>query len=291
MATLPAIPPPGPALREYAEGELADAMAALAGPRERDRHEHDGPGRDAPDRIHEGIHRARKAIRRTRAALSLADAVLGPGARLIDGALRRLNKRSSGQRDAHALVQTLDRLRQRRQPQDTRAPWSDAHRIAVARRDALARDPTFGEVVDDTRAQIAVLRAGLSGLPWETLEARDVVAALEAAARKAAKAGARARRSDDDEDWHAWRRRMRRRSQQFRAAGAVGIDAALSPHEKSVIDQLGRLQDLALVIAHCRAGGGFDDTLRKALRGDARRALARQRKRIRSVGRLSPPLA
>jgi CHAD domain-containing protein len=267
MADLPATPSTGIALREYAEGELAQAMRVLA----------------TADRIHDGIHQARKSIRRTRAALSVAAPALGPGTRTIDRALRRLNKHSSWQRDAHALVQTLDRLRDRRAPREVHALLSAARDAAAARRKAIAREARFAEVVEATRAELAVLRAALAGLPWETLVQDDIARAIDAAARKADKARERARASDDDEDWHAWRRCMRRRSQQFRAAEAAGFAATMPVLDKSIAEQLGLLQDLSLLIDHCGKDGGFDDDTREALRAYAKRALAHQRKRIRSV--------
>jgi hypothetical protein len=55
----------GPALRDYGLAELATAMDALV---IRGRH------------VHHGVHQARKAIRRTRAMLSLGREDLGPGA-------------------------------------------------------------------------------------------------------------------------------------------------------------------------------------------------------------------
>ena len=267
MEALRAMPSPGPALREYAEAELADAFAAL----------------DTKDGIHDGIHRTRKAIRRTRAALSLAEQALGPGARLIDRALRRLNKHSSWQRDAHALVQTLDRLRDRPQPQDTHALLLHARDVAAAHRKTLAHETRFTDTTETTRAEVAVLRAALAGLAWEALEERHIADAIDTTSRKADKARERARRSDDAEGWHRWRRRMRRRSQQFRAAAAAGFDAAMPELDKSIAEQLGLMQDLSLVIAHCGETGGFDDDTRKALRHYAERALERQRKRLCSV--------
>jgi CHAD domain-containing protein len=277
MEVLPAMPSPGPALREYAEAELADAIAAL-----------DARNNDAHDSIHDGIHRARKAIRRTRAALSLAEPAVGPGARLVDRALRRLNKRSSWQRDAHALVQTLARLRDRPQPRDTHALLSLARDIAADHRRTLAHEARFADTTESTRAEVAVLRAALAGLAWDALEAHHISDAIDTTSRKADKARERARRSDDAEDWHRWRRRMRRRSQQFRAATAAGFDAAMPELDRSIAEQLGLMQDLSLVIAHCGEPGGvddvgFDNNTRKALRHYAERALERQRKRLCSV--------
>jgi len=269
MAELPATPSPGPALREYAEGELADALVALA--------DAPDPREEAPEppdtRIHDGLHRARKAIRRTRAALSLADAALGPGARLIDRALRRLNKRSSWQRDVHALVQTLDRLHDRPQSHDARALFAHARDAASERRASLTNDAKFIDAVATLRAEVVVLRAALAGLPWDAVESRHIEAAIDKATRKSDKARERARHGDDAEDWHRWRRRMRRRSQQVRAAAAAGFSAVLPPLDKSIAEQLGLMQDLSLVAEHGPP----------SLHHHATSALERQRKRVRSV--------
>ena len=101
---------PGQALRDFAAAELAAAGDALA---------------RTGDDLHEGVHRARKSIRRTRAVLALGDRLLGPGFELVDAQLRRLNDSLSPLRDAHALVETLQRL-------------LDA-RVAAKTRDALLR--------------------------------------------------------------------------------------------------------------------------------------------------------
>ncbi|MBT2748085.1 CHAD domain-containing protein, partial [Lysobacter sp. ISL-42] len=87
--------PPGLRLRGFASRELDQALDALGW---------------RGNRIHSGVHLARKSLRRARATLALGGAALGPGAALIDRELRRLNLDLSGLRDAHALVETFDRL-------------------------------------------------------------------------------------------------------------------------------------------------------------------------------------
>src|SRR4249919_4387526 len=121
---------PGTALRDYGLAELAVAIHGLA---MRGGH------------VHEGIHQARKAIRRTRAMLTLGASSLGPGARLIDRQLRRVNRRLSPLRDAHALVQTLDRLRIKVRDEPTRTALDHASRIATRRRATLSRSPAFAD--------------------------------------------------------------------------------------------------------------------------------------------------
>ena len=74
------------ALRDYGLAELAVAIHGLA---------------MRGGRVHAGIHQARKAIRRTRAMLTLGGTALGPGARLVDH--RRDVEPPVGRVDQHAM--------------------------------------------------------------------------------------------------------------------------------------------------------------------------------------------
>lgn len=259
---------PGPALRVYIDAELAAAIQMLAA--------HGG-------RIHSGVHLARKAMRRSRAALALAGG-LGPGATLIDRQLRRLTRGLSALRDAHALVETLDRLRARSHDDDIRRRLARARRIAAQTRAALAHEPDVARNIRDTRAVLVTLRAALAGLPWEEIAASMLDEALAATSRDVASARDRVRKRGRDVDWHRWRRRMRRLSQQCRACTAAGIEANPSMFDKSLAEQLGVMQDLSLLLEHCGPDSAFSREDAAALGRFAQTALSRQRKRVASVG-------
>lgn len=261
-------PGPGPALREYVVAELAAAIQSLAA---------------RGSRMHAGIHLARKSMRRTRAVLALGD-VLGPGAKVIDRELRRLNRGLSTLRDAHALVETLDRLVAKRHDGDIRLRLARARRVAAHRRAGLARQPVVARNVVETRALLVMLQAAVLGLPWEEIAAPMLQEALEATSRDVASARDRACSRDRDEDWHRWRRRVRRLSQQHRACLAAGIASAPSMFDKSLAEQLGVMQDLTLLLEHCGPGSPFSKPDAAGLRRFARTALARQRKRVASIG-------
>lgn len=258
---------PGLALRDYGLAELAVAIDSFA---LRGSH------------VHEGVHQARKAIRRTRAMLSLGESALGPGAKLIDRELRDANRRTSSLRDAHALVETLDRLRTKARDDATRTALDQARRIAVRRRTAMARQPGFTGALQHEQAMVVTLRAALSGLPWEMVSTTLATDAMAAAEQRAAAARQRACARDDAEAWHRWRRRMRRISQQHRAVAAAGLPVHDAEFDKNMTEQLGVLQDLNLLVAHCGEDSPFS-TSRSTLRRFAERTLAKQRKRIRSV--------
>ena len=113
VALPPPPPSPGPALRDYALAELQAADDALG---------------HAGDELHEGVHRARKGLRRARSALALGDGILGPGVGLLDRELKRINTGLSSLRDAHALVETLDRLLKRTRKAATQQLLAQARR-------------------------------------------------------------------------------------------------------------------------------------------------------------------
>ncbi|WP_342316433.1 CHAD domain-containing protein [Lysobacter sp. FW306-1B-D06B] len=257
---------PGAALCAYTRGEIDAAHEALADPD-----------------LHEGVHLARKAIRRARAALALGDGLLGPGAGLLDRELRALNRGLSTLRDAHALVEVLDRLLKRERKDDVRQVLTRACEAAVAARArvgaaAIQTDPGLGA----RRALLAVFRAALPALDWHRLTSAGLRMGVADSDLRTREAQARARHSGDDEDWHRWRRRARRASQQRRALELIGLPVAAASElfDKRTAEQLGRAQDLALLLDHCRRDSPFSKQDRQALRERAEPALRRARRRI-----------
>ncbi|MBX9400839.1 CHAD domain-containing protein [Lysobacter sp. BMK333-48F3] len=254
--------PPGRRLRAFASRELEAAIDALGW---------------RGNRLHRGVHLARKGLRRVRATLALGGAALGPGAAWIDRGLRDANRDLSALRDAQALVETLERL--------LRAPGDDAHRAllrraqrraasarAAAARRVRAEDPDLAA----RRSLLRVLRAALRALPWETLAREQWRESVALSLHRVERARQRARRGGD-EDWHEWRRRARRLSQQQRALQASGLGEDAPAFDRHRTERLGEAQDLNLLLDHCGKGSPFAKPDRLALRAFARSELARSR--------------
>lgn len=259
---------PGTALRDYADAELEAAHASLVW---------------RGGRIHAGVHRARKALRRTRATLALGGDALGPGAALLDRELKRLNDGLSALRDAQALVEALDRRIGKAGKPDTVALLKRARRAAAAARAQCAAEQA--PAVAERRAVLEVLRAGLRALPWISVTEAGLRDAIARSTRRIAQAHASVQASQDDDDWHRWRRRMRRLSQQLHALDAAGwAMEAPSSFDKSLAEQLGVAQDLRLLIEHS-GRSGLPKPDRTALRRYAQARLDKQRERISSVDR------
>ena len=263
---------PGEALRDYAVVELDSAIAGLGW---------------RGGRVHAGVHQARKALRRVRATLALGGTAFGPGAAMVDREVRKANRGLSALRDAQALVETLDRLTSSQLPLDILQLLRRARRNAAARRVAAARAAlTNDPQLIARRDLLTALRGAMLALPWQRVELPQVQSALEYSLDRIVRAQARAQGSNDDEDWHRWRRRERRLSQQRRALKAGGIAHALDlpKADKRIATRLGAAQDLGLLREHCGRDSPFAKPDRVRLKRYADSELARQRAAIANLG-------
>jgi CHAD domain-containing protein len=250
----------GPRLARLAAAQLWRAEELLEG---------QAPG------LHAGIHQARKSIRRVRSALALGGRTLGTGARSVDAELGRLCRGLSRLRDAQALVEALQRLREQAPP-ELQAVLPAAEAAACQRRDrlleqALARDPHFA--ARRRRLHAASLR--LQRLDWAALRTVDIAKATRRSERRARKAGRRARHQpSDDDSWHVYRRRLRRLHQQDSLLDALQLPvrAEAKALERQAL-ALGQAQDDVLLLAHCGRRSPFTPAQRALLRKSARERL------------------
>lgn len=276
LSTIPLPKPLDAQLRDYASMQLAGAIACLS-------------WRGA--RLHTGVHQARKSLRRARAVLALGMPALGPGANLIDRQLRRVNRSLSKLRDAQALITSLDHLLERKadDPETVyalrRVRRSAARARAGRARAMLAKDPQLQR----RRALLTTLLAALAALQWNAINTTNVDTALQRSRLRSQVAGTKAHASGHDEDWHHWRRRARRLSQQLRALG----DAASDPLEtekrgKRLAILLGEAQDYAMVRERCGHKSPFTHTDRRVLRALADKGIARLHARIAKLSAIAP---
>ncbi len=254
-------------LRAYACGELDRAIAHLGW---------------RGGRVHQGVHQARKSLRRTRAILALGAAMLGPGAELIDREVRRVNRRLSGMRDTQALVETLDRLIAKGKPPEALPVLRRARRTAAsARAESARRELASDPALARKRALLSTLRAALPALPWDALTETRVRDTLADGMAQIDIAGARAQATGRDADWHRWRRRVRRLSQQHRALGSLIDDiGAARRRVKTLAELLGEGQDYALLHDHCGKRSMFADPDRQMLAALADLGAQRMRARV-----------
>jgi CHAD domain-containing protein len=258
-------PPLGLRLKAFALAELMEAQALLAKP---------GDGR------HEGVHQARKRLRRTRAALALGRKGLGAPGRRLDQGLGRLCRGLSPLRDAQALIEGLQRL-PASEPGALSAALPQMLALAHQRRDdclarTLARDPDFRR----RRDRLLAMAARLEALDWDRVKPGAIAKALARSEKRLARARRRAAREPaNDERWHAMRRRLRRLRQQDHLLAA--LEPGLRPAASVTAEEaavLGEAQDDALLLRHCRSRSPFPPPLRALLRAEVRTRLGRVRR-------------
>ena len=224
---------------------------------------------------HQGIHEARKCIRRAKAALAIGLPVFGERGLRLNAELGRICRGLAPLRDAQALMEVLQRLH-------TSAAGSlqdilpKAESAARQRRDlmldkALAGDPKFKRRC----LRLQRLSVRLQRLDWDSVSENDVAAAVKRSERRLEKAGKRVMQCpDEDERWHGYRRRLRRLRQQASLLSGMGVDIGLRADAfKAQTDALGEAQDDVLLIRLCGSRSPFAREHRRLLRKSARQRL------------------
>lgn len=231
---------------------------------------------------HDGIHEARKCMRRARATLALGRRVSGRAGELLDDELGRLTRGLSRLRDAQALIEVLQRLAVKAPP-EVQLMLPGAEHAARLRRDqllsiALLRDPGMSA----RRRRLQSVQKRLQKLDWQAVDAAVVTVAIARTKRRAEKAYRRASgHPDNGAAWHLYRRRLRRLHQQDDLLAE--LQPELRPRAarrlQNLARKLGVSQDDALLLEHCGRRSPFSSSPRKLLRELARQRLQRMRAR------------
>jgi len=249
----------------------------------------------APQR-HRGIHRARKAMREARALLRLAHGELGAAASACDATIRGLCARLSDVRDAHAAVESYDRIAAKhRLPADIRIAL--VRRRSRALRALLSADPDL----DALCAALADVWHGASALPWHSV---DAGALLRTFLRSANKLRRRHTLPHGERRRHRLRRRLRRWQMQseivrellrcdgIESVAAVSVaearrllaDAGMQVHAERA-RLLARERDLRLLQAAAEDCENVDVApLRRRLRRQLRKTRARLQRAMKRSG-------
>lgn len=254
----------------------------------------------APQR-HRGIHRARKAMREARALLRLAHGELGAEAAVCDETIRGLCARLSDVRDAHAAIETYDRIAAKhRLPGDIRGALVRRRRHAL--QTLLSADPGL----QGLRAALADVRRGASALPWPSV---DAGALLRTFLRTADKLRRRHALPHGERRRHRLRRRLRRWQMQSEIVRELlqtdGIDSVAgvsAAHARRLLADddglhvqaerarlLARERDLRLLQAAAAECEGVDVApLRRRVHRQLRKTRARLRRAMKHSGAESP---
>jgi len=235
--------PVGDALLRAATEQLDDALGALG---------------DGEQVAAEGVHAARKSLKKTRSLVRLARPALGREAYAAANAgLRDAGRLLAGTRDADVMVITAGRLAERsvgHVPSETFALLV----AALGERAAAERGEGAGAgAADRARAAIGELRAAAAGWPLERARRGALVAGLRRSYERGRAQLAVLRKDPADaEASHDWRKRVKDLWYQQRlVAGAwPAVLEAQAEEAHALSELLGDEHDLAVLGAHLAAG-------------------------------------
>ncbi|HEY9253362.1 MAG TPA: CHAD domain-containing protein [Stenotrophomonas sp.] len=214
--------------------------------------------------LHTRVHEARKAVRRARALLALAEDGeatfdVGPADRI----LQRVGDSLSRLRDAHVAIDTARTVGKQTEVKRWRPVV-----IALRERSAgvvayeLERDPGLARRV----ATIEGALHYLDQLSWAELTAAQIRQGLQRQRRRVERAARRAGKHPDAQRLHAWRRKVRRLRMQVDALPRLkphwSKATTSAPKSKSLhklSDALGREQDLQVLAGLLRRLPGLED--------------------------------
>jgi CHAD domain-containing protein len=251
-----------------AHGQLDHAIALVEG------REGKGP---------EGVHEARKALKRLRAVLRLCRKELGKDRfRQENAILRDAGRAMSDTRDAQVLVETLDGLRASLGPDLPENTWSRFHAMLVAEARARAdRNGTGG--YEQVVTALAGVRERVDVWPLTDDAGADALApGLERIYANARRARRRAKREPSPEHLHELRKRTKDvwYSGQLLTPVLPGPVRKLRRRAHRLADALGDHHDLTVLLEHADsmpdAFGPGERELLHARAERRRRALAQE---------------
>jgi CHAD domain-containing protein len=202
------------------------------------------------------VHDARKALKRTRCLLRLAQRRMGRGAyRREQAALREIGRALSASRDADVMVGTVDKLAERYVGQ-LAAPQFEALRKRLVGEAEVARATTDGQA---NRRALAELRAAAKRADAWPLDDAAATELADGAARAYAR-GRRAMRASEKEPtaerFHDWRKRVQDLRYQSRALQGAWprVMRAQAKEAHALADLLGDEHDLAVLSEKLESG-------------------------------------
>ncbi|MGD1072191.1 MAG: CHAD domain-containing protein [Bryobacteraceae bacterium] len=200
------------------------------------------------DNRDEGIHEARKSVKKLRGIVRLMMPAMGDAGKRENMALRDAGRRLSGFRDAAALIETVDNL------QKTYAGDPDAKDLATLREALVQRLNEAGKPEDVTAAASQVLHdlRDFKRRVNRWLKGEDNISmlapGLRASYRRGRKALARAAREETALNYHELRKRVKEHWYQVRLLENLGPE--ISTREEGLKDMqewLGEDHNLVLL--------------------------------------------
>ncbi len=219
-------------------------------------------------RAHEGVHQARKSMRRVRACLALGESALGAGASMLDDELSKICESLSSLRDAQARVESLDRLLEKHPDREIHACLNAAKRLAIAARaEAMRNEQAIDKDFLTRRERLQVVFAAMPVLPWQHIDAGVLALSMRHSMQACEEAAEIALSRGKEKDWHRLRRRRRRLIQQHTALENCHIELPwIAAPDRKLGTLLGEAQDISILRDFFKQHPGLSEENQKRLR-------------------------
>jgi CHAD domain-containing protein len=188
-----------------------------------------------PDKRDDAIHEARKSVKKTRAILRLVRPDLGELYAVENERLRDLGRKLSEFRDAAAILETFDSLRERFRGELGRVTLRPVRTRLVKEKIEHAQTAGIEQVLARCAASLRGTARRLQSWPVIHDGFNAIGPGFEKIFRRGRTAMANARKSDSDEDFHEWRKAVKYHWYHIRLLERAWTDV-LQVYEKSLKD-------------------------------------------------------
>jgi CHAD domain-containing protein len=191
-------------------------------------------GQDA-QRRDEGVHEARKSVKKIRGVLRLVQPEMGEIYPLENALFRDIGRHLSQFRDAGAVVETFDSLRKKYRDGLKGRSLAMIRRRLMTRKTQAEKQLNIGEVLSNMAAALGRSSARLSAWGLSNDGFAAIAPGFEATFRRGQKAMARARKHSRPENYHEWRKRAKEHWYHIRLLAGLWDDD-MESYEKRLKD-------------------------------------------------------
>lgn len=235
----------------------------------------------------EGVHEARKALKRSRSVLRLVRTAIGTDYQTLNSGMRELGRRLSDLRDADALAGTLDDLQKRHPGKQNGAVKELRRRLAAQREQALkriAKDAAAGR----EGSSLAEFEEMVAALPLAEITGDVAVTGVVATIRRGRKAFRQAVQTGSANDFHEWRKRAKDLRYQMGFLGRLWphVLDGFSASARELEQRLGEDHNLSVLAGMLAADGTAHERKAGALRATIRKEQQRLRNQSKNIGDL-----
>jgi CHAD domain-containing protein len=259
------------AIRRIPSEQLSRAAAVLSQP---------------GDSLEKAVHEARRCIKRARSVLRLVKFAIPKTYARENSRLREVGRSLSELRDSHALLQTLEDLKDqakgRHEDSSRRLAFEGAHAYLESRREQVAKSMDEGGM-EQSIAGVKSALTHIEKLTYAKVDARGIRRSLYKSVKRGMQAFKAVKDDPEAEKFHDWRKRAKDLRYQLSLLSELRPDLqGYSKSAKDLEQLLGDDHNLAVLVqllGEARDSGGGDlqfllktiSGRQSALRGQARK--------------------